>query len=270
MRIMGTNFGDAPAFSHQLHNKKYRVGAHIHQYAELVFVLEGNMRIVADGVEQYLSKGDAALFFPFQTHLFGSAEVNKIAMYLFSPAALIDFLHAHEGKVGVGAKFTPGEATLSVFKNHILGIDEPSVYHIKAFLYLALNDYIDQNELRDGISGMGVAAKVIRYMNAHFKEQISLDDVAQALGYSANYLSHCISRLYGLNFCSALASLRSEHARRLLTQTDMSITEVAYECGFGSQRSFLRQFKSNTGFTPTTYRRRFFVGVTEPPKTVLW
>ena len=270
MRIMGSNFGNTPAFTHQIHNKRYRVDAHIHQYAELVFVLEGEMRIVTDGVEQMLTKGEAALFFPFQTHRFLSSEVNKIAMYLFSPAAMIDFLHAHEGKVGTGAKFLPSEATRTVFKNHILGIDEPSVYHIKAFLYLALNDYIEQNALRETLSGTGVVARVIEYMNAHFTEQITLTTVAQALGYSANYLSHCITKLYGLNFCTALASLRSEHARKLLTQTEKSITEIAYECGFGSQRSFLRQFKSSTGFTPSTYRTRFFTGYTEGHKTVSW
>ena len=267
---MGSNFGETPAFSHQLHNKKYRVWSHIHQYAELVFVLEGSMRVTVDGTEQTLEAGDAAFVFPFQTHSFASSEVNKIAMYLFSPAAMLDFLQAHEGKVGCGAKFRPTEPTLSVFCANILGVDNPSVYHIKAFLYLSLNDYLEQNELRDSLSGTNVVAKVIKYMNSHYNEQISLEDVAQAIGYSANYLSHCITKLYGLNFCSVLASLRTERARTLLTQTVMSVTEIAYECGFGSQRSFLRQFKSLTGFTPTTYRTRFFVGKTEPPKTIYW
>ena len=106
-------------------------------------------------------------------------------------------------------------------------------------------------------------------MYEHFTEPITLDSVANALGYSANYLSHCIQKLYGLNFCTALSSLRIERARSLLTSSDKSITEICYESGFGSERSFLRQFKSIMGFSPSEYRKRFFVDTPIPPgKTV--
>ena len=138
-------------------------------------------------------------------------------------------------------------------------------YYNSIFNYLT--DFIAQNKLRDSISGTNVVSKVITYMNEHFTEQISLESVAKAIGYNANYLSHCIQKLYGLNFCTALASLRIERARYLLTSSDKSITEICYECGFGSERTFLRQFKSIIGFTPSVYRQKYFVGNTPVPNT---
>jgi len=270
MRIMASNFGDGCAFHHQIHNRVYKVSPHIHQYAELVFVLEGKTRITVDGVEEYLSAGDAAFVFPFQTHSFVSKEVNKIAMYLFSPSAMVDLLSAHEGKVGVRSRFCPAATTIEVLNERIIGIEEPKIYDIKAFLYLALGDYLEKTPLRSSITGTGVVSKVIIYLNKHFREDVSLSSVAHDLGYNANYLSHCIKRLYGMNFCSVLAALRIEAARKLLITTDKSLTEISYECGFGSERSFLRQFKSNTAFTPTEFRKHFYVGEIPPPNVVCW
>ena len=270
MRIMAYNFGNECAFHHQLHNSAYKVSAHILQYAELVFILEGETRLTVDGEEEYLSAGDAAFIFPFQTHSFVSKEVNKIAMYLFSPTVMLDLLSGHEGKVGIRSRFSPAATTLDVLNERIIGIKEPKIYDIKAFLYLALSDYLEKTPLRSSITGTGVVSKVIIYLNDHFREDVSLSTVARNLGYNPNYLSHCIKRLYGMNFCSVLAAIRIEAARKLLISTDKSLTEISYECGFGSDRSFLRQFKSNTSFTPTEFRRRFYVGEIPPPSVVRW
>lgn len=267
MRIMGNNFGSRAAFQHQIYNKVYKVSDHIHQYAELIFMLEGEMRITVDDREEYIKAGEAAFIFPYQTHKMTSKSVNKLAMYLFSPATIVSFMKKHEGNVGERAVFKPSESTLAVFREKILDNNDFSLYNVKGFLYLALNDYISTTPLRKSIGGTSVVSKVITYMNEHFTEPITLDSVASALGYSANYLSHCIRKLYGLNFCTILASLRIERARYLITSSDKTTTEIGYECGFGSERTFLRQFKSIMGFSPSEYRKKFFLGPQEQPKT---
>ena len=268
MRIMGTNFGSRAAFQHHVHNKIYKVSTHIHQYAELIFMLEGEMRITVDERDEYIRAGEAAFIFPFQIHKMSSKSVNKLAMYLFSPATMVSFMQKHEGTVGERAVFKPSESTLAVLREKILNnSDNFTLYNVKGFLYLALDDYLSQTELVKSISGTNVVSKVIAYMYEHFTEPITLEDVASALGYSANYLSHCIQKLYGLNFCTILASLRIETARSLITSTYKTMTEICYECGFGSERTFLRQFKSIMGFSPSEYRKKYFFGEQERPKT---
>jgi len=64
-----------------------------------------------------------------------------------------------------------------------------------------------------------------------------------------------------------LACLRIERARALITSTNKSNSEICYECGFGSERSYIRQFKSIMGFTPSEYRKKYFIGPVEGPKT---
>lgn len=267
MRIMGTNFGSRAAFQHQLYNKVYKVSNHIHQYAELIFMLEGEMRITVDDREELIKAGEAAFIFPFQTHKMSSKSTNKLAMYLFSPATMVSFMKNHDGQVGERAVFKPNESTLAVFREKILNNEDFTLYNVKGFLYLALDDYLSQTQLCNSIGGTNVVSKVITYMYEHFTEPITLESVAGALGYSANYLSHCIQKLYGLNFCTILASLRIEKARYLITSTYKTATEICYECGFGSERTFLRQFKSIMGSSPSVYRKKYFVGQQEAPKT---
>ena len=270
MRIQGVNFGSRVAFQHQIHNKKYKVAKHIHQYAELVFMLEGSMKITTDDKEEILNAGDAALIFPFQTHSMTSKDVNKIAMYLFSPSIMPNFMQTCSGKTGDGAVFTPSGSTAAVFREKLLDKEDVTLYNVKGLIYLAISDYLEQNQLKDSPPVTGVVSKVIVYMNEHYADHISLESVAQALGYSANYLSHCIKNLYGLNFCSALAHIRIERARYLLSETSKSTTEVCYECGFGSERSFMRHFKEIIGFSPAEYRKKYFTGALQGPKTIFW
>ena len=256
MRIMGTNFGSRAAFQHQIYNKVYKISNHIHQYAELVIMLEGEMRITVDEKEELIKAGEAAFIFPFQTHKMSSKSTNKLAMYLFSPATMVSFMKKHDGNVGESSVFKPKESTLAVFREKILNSKDFSLYNVKGFLYLALDDYLSQIPLRKSIGGTNVVSKVITYTNEHFTEPITLDSVASALGYSANYLSHCIQKLYGLNFSTILASLRIERARYLITSSDKTTTEIGYECGFGSERTFYRCFNELAGMSPKAYRNQ--------------
>lgn len=267
MRIMGSNFGSKAAFQHQIYNRIYKVSNHIHQYAELIFMLEGEMRITVDDREEYIRAGEAAFIFPFQTHRMSSKSVNKLAMYLFPESTVMSFMKKYEGMVGERTVFKPSESTLAVFREKILNNEDLTLYNVKGFLYLVLDDYISEVSLTKSIGGTNVVSKVITYMNEHFTEPITLESVAVALGYSANYLSHCIQKLYGLNFCTILASLRIERARYLITSTHKTMTEICYECGFGSERTFLRQFRSIMGFSPSVYRKKYFIGPQEQPKT---
>ena len=267
MRIQGDNFGKEIIFKSQLHDKKYTYPRHIHQFAELIFVLEGSITVTIDGRPETVSEGKAALIFPFQAHGFHSKDRVKMAMYLFSPSIAGSFFKSHDGKVGEHAAFNPTEATRLLHRTRIMDNADVSLYAVKSFIYSVLEDYTSEITLIDGFSDTTVATKVATYINEHFSEQINLEAVAKAIGYSPNYLSHCISRVFGFNFCSLLAQLRIDKARKLLSETDKTAIEICYECGFGSERSFHRQFKAVTGKTPSDYRASFACGAIAPPKT---
>ena len=81
-----------------------------------------------------------------------------------------------------------------------------------------------------------------------------MKNVAKALGYSESYFSRAINKTAGFGFNTLLAMIRIESAKKLLLETKKSIVEIVIECGFGSERSFYRQFKDMTGVSPLRYR----------------
>ena len=101
-----------------------------------------------------------------------------------------------------------------------------------------------------------VIPQVIRYLTAHFREPLTLEALARALGVSRFHLSHVFSEKIGQGFSAYLASIRVDCACALLAGTNRSVTEIAAESGFESQRSFFRAFGARCGMTPLAYRRR--------------
>lgn len=260
MIVQGRNFSQNAVFKYKVHNKVYKYPLHIHQFAELVVVIEGTLVVTVDGKSETLRAGDCALVLPFQTHKFYSAEPVHMGTYLFSPNMVPDFFKMHAGEVGTEARFVPQDATRVFYESCIKMVQKPSFYAAKAFLYSTLNDYLLSVKMVKRLSNANAASRVGEYVNEHYDECINLECVAQQLGYSKNYLSHCIKSVFGMNFCQMIASLRVDKARRLLSESDMSITDICYACGFGTERSFNRNFHSITGRTPTEYRTNFFCG----------
>lgn len=94
------------------------------------------------------------------------------------------------------------------------------------------------------------------FIRLHFRENITLKDVAQLSGFSEHYMSKLFHRNFGMGFKEYLTSLRLDHARQLLQYSDESITDVAYFCGFNSSSHFLHVFKDKYGTSPLQYRKK--------------
>jgi len=260
MRVQSQNFGSARAIRFQMLKKRYIYPTHVHQYAELVIPLEGDIIIRISDRAELLSPGKAAFVHPFQAHSYYSEVVNKLAIFVFSPSMLPDFFKTFDGKVGNRAVFTASESTLDSFATRIYSNPDFDLYDAKGCLYLMLGDYMKQVEPMPGLESDTIAVKVVNYINENITDDITLTSIALAIGYNPNYLSGCIQRIFGMNLRSLIASIRTDKAKYLLWETDKTGLEICFECGFGSERSFHRQFKDNTGKTPKEYRSQYAGG----------
>ena len=79
--------------------------------------------------------------------------------------------------------------------------------------------------------------------------------LAQALNVSPFQLSRVFSERLHMGFNEYLNALRVDYARELLRETDLPITQLAFECGFESQRTFNRAFREQTGQSPRQFRK---------------
>lgn len=94
------------------------------------------------------------------------------------------------------------------------------------------------------------------YIRLHFRENITLREVAGLSGFSEHYMSKLFHRNFGMGFKEYLISLRLDHAKQLLLYSEDSVTDIAYFCGFNSSSHFLHIFKDACGISPLQYRKQ--------------
>lgn len=96
---------------------------------------------------------------------------------------------------------------------------------------------------------------VLSYIEKHFKESITLRDVAEAANFSPAYLTDLVRRRTSFPVHRWIVHYRLAAAKRLLEETTTPVSSVAEEVGFGDSSHFCKQFNRATGLTPAAWRR---------------
>ncbi|MCI8566962.1 MAG: AraC family transcriptional regulator [Lachnospiraceae bacterium] len=99
-------------------------------------------------------------------------------------------------------------------------------------------------------------AVVRRYIENHFKESLSLDDLAAVAHVSKYYLAHAFSREYGTSPINYLLSCRIRESLHLLSETRTSLSQIADMLGFSSPSYFSQSFRRIQGISPMEYRKQ--------------
>ncbi|MEG0765902.1 MAG: helix-turn-helix domain-containing protein [Pseudoflavonifractor sp.] len=96
---------------------------------------------------------------------------------------------------------------------------------------------------------------VRRYMDSHFKENITLDQLAALTHVNKYYMVHAFSKEYGISPINYLITRRIEESRVLLCDTDHSLSQIAHMLGFSSPSYFSQSFRRLEGMSPMEYRK---------------
>ena len=102
------------------------------------------------------------------------------------------------------------------------------------------------------LSSVIISAK--SYIAEHFGNEITLEDVSQAVNVSPNYFSKLFKDETGSNFIDYLTELRIEKAKQILADGNTGNKEICYQIGYSDPNYFSRIFKKIVGVTPTEYR----------------
>ena len=98
--------------------------------------------------------------------------------------------------------------------------------------------------------------KILAHIGAHYAEPLSLGDIAAVTAYTESECCRIFRRFTGESIFSYLRSYRLEQSIGLLCGTEMSVSEIAYCCGFRSSSYYIEAFRKQLGTTPLRYRRR--------------
>ena len=100
-----------------------------------------------------------------------------------------------------------------------------------------------------------IIQKAITYIQSHCSEDLTREDVADAVFLSSAYFSRFFKRKTGMNFIDYLTTVRMEKAAELLT-TNMRVGDIALKVGYQSRNRFFINFRQFSGYNPTEYRRQ--------------
>ena len=109
-----------------------------------------------------------------------------------------------------------------------------------------------QSYLSSGHSPAILKAKA--YINAHYREKIYLDNLADNVHLNPQYLSVLFKKETGMSISDYIVMIRMEHARLLLRNTTDSIQMIAEATGYPDPQYFSRRFKQTVGQSPQAYR----------------
>lgn len=100
-----------------------------------------------------------------------------------------------------------------------------------------------------------ISLRAKKYIDTHFKEQITLTDIADALNISPYYLSRIYKKENLININQYLNNARIVYAKKMLASTRTSVKEIGLDSGFTDANYFCRVFRKSVGLTPTQYRQ---------------
>lgn len=263
MHIISKEFGYGEVYRGSVKNQKYDIRDHIHQFCELIFVIDGEMNVRVDGVDYHLSSTDAIAITPFQIHEVHTVGKARFWMCVFSNTAVPRYSSDKELFYNrCSALFKPSEALQILIHDmltqyrHPLFISNGRIPRkVKSVIYAALSEFAENVQTFSEVKNLNALSSLFLYVNEHFREKINLKSISSALGYNDKYLSQCLSSIPNMSFPTLLGSLRVDHAKKLLIETDLRAIDIAYECGYENEQTFHRTFLKLAGMTPGDYRK---------------
>lgn len=96
---------------------------------------------------------------------------------------------------------------------------------------------------------------IIRFVNDHYDEEITLDMISNKVFLTANYLSQIFKNSQGENFKNYVTRIRIEKAKEMMLQGNLKIYEIAEKVGYNNTAYFSQLFRKHTGLTPSEFNR---------------
>ena len=247
---------------------------HWHKEYEMIGILKGSINIRVESDSITLTKGDIFLVNYRAIHAIRCMEdePNLCMILQMSPELFTDadsqggstrfYLDStqkdEEPECGFGFFFRK----LAALVDETLTEDRHSSFRVRAQVCAIIADLFDfvlydvcyKDEVSQ--SQQELAADVIAFMEQYLEEEKVVEMTCKEFGFSRKSLDRHLKTAVGVTGKEILDDLRVEKAKKLLKNTDKNINYILDVCGFGSEKTFYRIFRSETGLTPSEFRQR--------------
>lgn len=256
---------------------------HFHSEYEILYVIDGfGTRFVADNIEPFTS-GELALIGSNLPHFWrsdesyinsnGKLKVRYIVIQFpddflkneienYPEFNLIrELLHKSSRGIGFSKAFSEKIAKKLIRLTQINGFERILMLQEILQLMAKTNDCkmlageLYHAERHDFTSDR--LTKIMHFLSTNYQRKIELEKVAEIANLHPSAFCRFFKEKTGKSLSEFISDLRIGYACRLIIEGKLTVSQICFESGFNNISNFNRTFKSNTGFTPTSYFRKF-------------
>lgn len=260
--------------------RKANLRIHYHSLIEISLVLDGN-GIYKIGNKFHDIKKDNVFFFrPNEAHCITDIEKEGMTLlnlhiapyYLYTNfqgafnSNYLKILSSNFPLLSNKINDTLGESEVEKVKRLILSVksefeNKKSDYltlannYISSILILFSRSYVNTTFTKKERQNYQKLLKTIEFIDLHFKEDLTLENLANNVGYTRCYFSTIFKKCMGMSIWDYVLIKRIEEALALIKTTDKNILDIALECGFNNTVNFNKIFKKYTNLLPSSFRK---------------
>ncbi len=247
---------------YMIHKVSQHFPPHLHESPEFIYITNGTLELGIDENFFHMEKGDFAIVFPNTIHHYQLfSPCTNSALYIYPTLSATGQFGADLRRYSpINPVIHQKEMHLDV-TNAILNLNEeenldPVIEQAYVQIILARCMPLYELKERDAKDG-DVIYRMVSYIAAHFKENLSLEKLAKNLGVNKFTLSRIFSSVFHTNFNQYLNEQRLNYVCPMLEYSGAPITDICLDAGFQSQRTFNRVFQEAYKMTPREYRNRY-------------
>ena len=224
------------------------------QYHRLYFLTDGSARLYMQSGAVDLYPGRVYFIPAFsvrESEIEGS--MNKYYIHFQSSLHFFSFYRYLSDKYSVNST----DETEFLFRTVVENYSKNSVsarFKVQGAMNLLLSDFLSDASA----SAFDIAKfdEVLKYIDAHFSENITLSDLAAIMNISSMYFSNYFKRIFNISPKQYILNKRLMESQRLLLESRMTIKEIAYAVGFENENYFSEFFTSKVGISANKFRKR--------------
>ena len=268
---------DDPFSTYHIENagRSFQIPVHWHDEFEIIYVRSGFLTVSISG-ESYIGKtGEAFVVSPGNLHLMGS-QSGTVDYYTFLfPLKYISFrtddmldekllepLNSGHLMICPRVKDTAKELCEQLIEIYMAKKDESEskiatqvrtkIILLQFILEMWKKGFVIENDT----SGRNIVEKeMVSYIQQNFTGKISLREFGEQFHLSEKYISRYFKEHFHITLSQYVTYLRLEHAKQLLQDTDIPVTDVAMQSGYQNVSYFIRSFQKAYAVSPLKYRK---------------
>lgn len=245
---------------------------HCHDYYEIYYLFSGKVRYLIDDNLFDINAGDIVLINKNKLHMTKKPETiygENIKIYITDDNVdslgensemfkeCFDYIHitVPENKKkhidSIFKKFRAEYKNNDLFSTQLVN---NYIYEILSNIYKLI--FVDNEDNLGDISTQSNEINIaIRYVYNNYGERLTLSEVAKMVNMNPSYFSRYFKKVTGITFMDYVNNIRIKNAVSLITDTNMSLTDIAQACGFNNQSYFCRQFQKIIGCSAGKYKK---------------